>query len=158
MKGAVQAASLYGSRSNYRILDVGLFLLLGYHCGNFLHELHSTEFIVNSYLGLVRHDARCQNSRAFHYFGLCHNASPFQGYGNMHYSKFQVSTDIRNTRKSGGNLVNVECLTLISGISSLIAAFFSWVTISTQEWKWYIPTVLFAAVSLGSSVIAFSLG
>lgn len=53
--------------------------------------------------------------------------------------------------------MTVDHYALISAVTSLIATAFSWITILSQEWKWYIPTVLFAACSLISSAIAFSL-
>ena len=53
--------------------------------------------------------------------------------------------------------MTVDHYTLISAITSILAIIFSWITIGTRNWMWYIPTVLFAAASLISSAVAFSL-
>lgn len=45
--------------------------------------------------------------------------------------------------------------TIISAIASFFAIIFSWITIGTRNWKWYIPTVLFAFVSLAAAAIRF---
>lgn len=53
--------------------------------------------------------------------------------------------------------MTVDHYALISAVASFLATVFSWITIGTGNWKWYIPTVLFAAVALGSAAIGFSL-
>lgn len=45
--------------------------------------------------------------------------------------------------------MQVTEITLICAILSMIAMVFSWITMATWNWKWYIPTVLFAVASLG---------
>lgn len=40
-------------------------------------------------------------------------------------------------------------IVLICAILSAIAMVFSWITIATEDWRFYIPTVLFAVLSLG---------
>lgn len=37
---------------------------------------------------------------------------------------------------------------LICAILSAIAMVFSWITMATWNWKWYVPTVLFSVASL----------
>lgn len=41
---------------------------------------------------------------------------------------------------------------------SLIAMVFSWITMATGDWAWYIPTVLLAVASFGFSLPEFSHG
>lgn len=53
--------------------------------------------------------------------------------------------------------MGIEHFALISVAASLIATVFSWLTILRQEWKWYIPTLLFAAISLSAAAFGFSL-
>ena len=45
-------------------------------------------------------------------------------------------------------------IVVICSALSLIAMVFSWITMATGNWKWYIPTVLFAAASLFISLPA----
>ena len=60
----------------------------------------------------------------------------------------------RSHRRRGGESVNIVaiCATL-----SLIAMVFSWITMATRNWMWYVPTVLFAAASLSLSCAALFL-
>lgn len=44
--------------------------------------------------------------------------------------------------------MTLEWYALICSVLSLIAMVFSWITMATWNWKWFIPTCLFAAVSL----------
>ncbi len=53
--------------------------------------------------------------------------------------------------------MQLEYYLLICAVLSLIAMVFSWITMATQKWKWFIPTALFALASLGFSGYALFL-
>lgn len=51
----------------------------------------------------------------------------------------------------------LEQYALICSMLSAIAMVFSWITMATWNWKYFIPTVLFAASSLGLAAYALFL-
>lgn len=47
-----------------------------------------------------------------------------------------------------------EYCALICSVLTLIATVLSWITMATGNWKYYIPTILFALTSLGLAIFA----
>lgn len=48
-----------------------------------------------------------------------------------------------------------ELCNQIAWIPAIIAIVFSWITTATEDWRFYIPTVLFALVTFGFGAYAF---
>lgn len=49
-------------------------------------------------------------------------------------------------------MLTYEMTVTICVILSLTAAVFSWVTMYTQNWRWYLPTVLFGVAGFALSI------